>query len=191
MSSSKMEQASFRESIEFYGQAFGSSSSSASAQSASPSGENLGGWRNAIHYRINSTMQKLIGFGTVGSAQATHIKHLFLTFALAVVRTVLGTIDSGAAVHVSQADPENPQPVAPAPAGAPSGTPVSVPVDSDVSFRSTSSTDTGRLDTPPVIRKILGKPMTQLARATEVADCMYSRCLRTFLCEIVRTVSQL
>eukprot|EP01047_Picozoa_sp_COSAG01_P012391 COSAG01_NODE_558_length_15478_cov_217.596788_4_plen_87_part_00 len=33
--------------------------------------------------------------------------------------------------------------------------------------------------------------MTQLARATEVADCMYSRCLRTFSCEIVRTVSQL
>ena len=98
-----------------------------SAQSASPSGENLGGWRNAIHFRINSTMQKLIGFSTVGSVQATHIKHLFLTFALAVVRTVLGIIDSGAAVHVSQADPENPQPVAPAPAGAPSGTLVSVP----------------------------------------------------------------
>jgi len=33
--------------------------------------------------------------------------------------------------------------------------------------------------------------MTQLARATEVADCMYSRCLRTFSCEIVRTESQL
>eukprot|EP01047_Picozoa_sp_COSAG01_P066422 COSAG01_NODE_9167_length_2531_cov_3.107319_2_plen_153_part_00 len=29
--------------------------------------------------------------------------------------------------------------------------------------------------------------MTHLARVTEVTGCMYSRCLRTFSCEIVRT----
>jgi hypothetical protein len=87
-----MEQASFRESIEFYGQAFGSSSSCASAQPASPSGDNLGGWRNAIHFRINSTMQKI---ATVGSSQANRIRTLFITFAFAMVQTVLSLVDSG------------------------------------------------------------------------------------------------
>jgi hypothetical protein len=94
-----MEQASFRESIEFYGQAFGSSSSCASAQPASPSGDNLGGWRNAIHFRINSTMQKI---ATVGSSQANRIRTLFITFAFAMVQTVLSLVDSGAAMHVKR-----------------------------------------------------------------------------------------
>ena len=104
-----MEQASFRESIEFYGRAFGSSMASTSAQPADQPGESLGGWRNAIHYRINSTMQKV---ATFSGSQANRIRLVITTLAFGVIQSVLSILDAGAARNTSHDDPEDPTPPA-------------------------------------------------------------------------------
>ena len=144
-----MEQASFRESIEFYGRAFGSSMASTSAQPADQPGESLGGWRNAIHYRINSTMQKV---ATFGGNHANRIRLTILTLAFGIIQSVFSILDAGAAGNTSHVDPEDPAP------------PARDVSESDASFRSTSSVDRAAIATPGdvrTVRKILSDTVAE------------------------------